>query len=79
MNDEDFIYIPPPDQEPIVDDRQYIEVEDKRKLTDQEKRLIESHIEYAKQVQQEEPDIICSCPMCEQYREQMVKKQGKTE
>ena len=63
MNDESidnnhFIYIPPPDQEPIVDDRQYIEVEDEHKLTDQEKRLIEGHIEYAKQVRQEYPDII---------------------
>ena len=51
VDNSQFIYTPPPDQEPIVDDRRYIELEDKHTLTDQEKRLIEGHIEYAKQVQ----------------------------
>jgi hypothetical protein len=55
---EDFVYIPPSNQEPIIDDRLYIPIGDEHKLTDQERRLIESHIEYAKQVRQEDPYII---------------------
>jgi len=31
----------------------------------QERRLVELHLEYVKQVQLEHPEIICSCPMCE--------------
>ena len=75
MNLEDFVYIPPPDQEPIVDDKQYFF----RNEWFFSERLIKSHLEYVKQVQLEYPEIICSCPMCEQYRAELAKKQTNIE
>ena len=65
MNLEDFVYIPPPDQEPIVADKQYF--------------FRDEWFFSVEQNSKDKPWSKCSCPTCEEYRDEMVKKQTNIE